>query len=106
MSDLVAVRRALISVSDKTGLADFATRLHQEFGVELISTGGTAKFLRDLGLPVTSHAAYESADEPDRTSIEAALERAGGVLAQAASELGLSRQALYRRLDRLGIKRD
>src|SRR6478672_9990565 len=53
MSDLVPVRRALISVSDKTGLADFATRLHQEFGVELISTGGTAKFLRDLGLPVT-----------------------------------------------------
>src|SRR6476469_4737666 len=53
MSDLVPVRRALISVSDKTGLADFATRLHQEFGVELISTGGTAKFLRDLGLTVT-----------------------------------------------------
>ena len=53
MSDLVPVRRALISVSDKTGLADFATRLHREFGVELISTGGTAKFLRDLGLPVT-----------------------------------------------------
>src|SRR3954464_10060836 len=51
--DLVPVRRALISVSDKTGLADFATRLHREFGVELISTGGTAKFLRDLGLAVT-----------------------------------------------------
>jgi phosphoribosylaminoimidazolecarboxamide formyltransferase/IMP cyclohydrolase len=53
MSHLVPVRRALISVSDKSGLPDFATRLHQEFGVELISTGGTAKFLRDLGLPVT-----------------------------------------------------
>jgi phosphoribosylaminoimidazolecarboxamide formyltransferase / IMP cyclohydrolase len=53
MPDLVPVRRALISVSDKTGLADFASRLHQEFGVELLSTGGTAKFLRDLGLPVT-----------------------------------------------------
>ncbi len=50
--DLVPVRRALLSVFDKTGLADFATRLHQEFGVELISTGGTARFLRDLGLPV------------------------------------------------------
>src|SRR5207248_9621636 len=50
---LVPVRRALISVSDKTGLADFATRLHQEFGVELISTGGTAQHLRELGLPVT-----------------------------------------------------
>src|SRR5438874_4635597 len=53
VSDLVPIKRALLSVSDKTGLADFATRLHQEFGIELISTGGTAKFLRDLGLPVT-----------------------------------------------------
>jgi phosphoribosylaminoimidazolecarboxamide formyltransferase/IMP cyclohydrolase len=50
---LVPVRRALISVSDKAGLADFATALVREFGVELISTGGTAKFLRDAGLPVT-----------------------------------------------------
>src|SRR3954463_7749893 len=53
MSDLVPVRRALISVSDKTGLAEFATALHKEFHVELISTGGTAKFLRDLDLPAT-----------------------------------------------------
>jgi phosphoribosylaminoimidazolecarboxamide formyltransferase/IMP cyclohydrolase len=53
MSDLVAVRRALISVSEKTGLADFAKALHDEFKIEVISTGGTAKFLRDLGLPVT-----------------------------------------------------
>jgi phosphoribosylaminoimidazolecarboxamide formyltransferase/IMP cyclohydrolase len=52
-SDLVPVKRALISVSDKTGLAEFAGALHQEFGIELISTGGTAKFLRELGLPVT-----------------------------------------------------
>jgi phosphoribosylaminoimidazolecarboxamide formyltransferase/IMP cyclohydrolase len=50
---LVPVRRALLSVSDKTGLAEFAGALHREFGVELISTGGTAKFLRDAGLPVT-----------------------------------------------------
>ena len=62
----------------------------------------------DLGLPApTAHvSAAAGGDEPDRASIEAALERAGGVLAQAASELGLSRQALYRRLDRLGIRRD
>src|SRR4051812_27142588 len=51
-ADLVPVRRALISVSDKSGLADFATALVKEFGVELISTGGTAKFLREAGLPV------------------------------------------------------
>jgi phosphoribosylaminoimidazolecarboxamide formyltransferase/IMP cyclohydrolase len=53
VSDLVPVKRALISVFDKTGLADFAKALHNEFGIELISTGGTARFLRDLGLQVT-----------------------------------------------------
>lgn len=53
MSDLVPVKRALISVSDKTGLKEFATALHKEFGVELISTGGTANFLREAKLPVT-----------------------------------------------------
>src|SRR4051812_6296642 len=51
--DLVPVRRALLSVSDKTGLADFAKALHHDFNVELISTGGTARFLREQGLPVT-----------------------------------------------------
>jgi phosphoribosylaminoimidazolecarboxamide formyltransferase/IMP cyclohydrolase len=52
MQDLVPIKRALISVSDKTGLAEFAAALHTEFAIELISTGGTAKFLRDKGLPV------------------------------------------------------
>jgi phosphoribosylaminoimidazolecarboxamide formyltransferase/IMP cyclohydrolase len=51
--DLVSIRRALISVSDKTGLAEFAKALHKEFQIQLISTGGTAKFLREQGLPVT-----------------------------------------------------
>lgn len=51
--DLVPVRRALLSVSDKTGLLDFATALAREFHVDLISTGGTARFLRDSGLKVT-----------------------------------------------------
>lgn len=45
------IRRALISVTDKTGIVDFARRLSQ-LGVELISTGGTAKTLRDAGLTV------------------------------------------------------
>jgi len=44
-------------------------------------------------------------DEIGREAIEAAMRRAGGVLSQAAAELGLSRQALYRRLDKLGIPR-
>ena len=44
--------RALISVSDKTGIVELAQQLHA-LGVGLISTGGTAKLLADQGLPVT-----------------------------------------------------
>lgn len=52
MSDLTIVRRALLSVSDKTDLVPFARVLSGEFGVELISTGGTAAAIRAAGLPV------------------------------------------------------
>ena len=45
------IRRALISVSDKTGIVDFARQL-QRFNVEIISTGGTAKALREAGIDV------------------------------------------------------
>ncbi len=74
----------------------------------LLGTG--AKIVAaDLGLPPAASAATANgpgADaEPDRASIEQALARAGGVVAQAAVELGLSRQALYRRMERLGIAR-
>src|SRR6266849_3155372 len=48
---LVKIRRALISVSDKTGIVEFAREL-KRFGVEIISTGGTAKTLRDAGLEI------------------------------------------------------
>ena len=51
MSDLQPVRRALLSVSDKTGLLDFAKVLAWR-GVELVSTGGTAAVLREAGLDV------------------------------------------------------
>jgi len=48
---LKKIRRALLSVTDKTGLVDFAQALAAH-GVDLVSTGGTAKALRDAGLPV------------------------------------------------------
>ncbi len=51
MTDLVPIRRALISVSDKTGLIEFGRFLAAK-GVEILSTGGTAKALRDAGVPV------------------------------------------------------
>ncbi|MFL6592271.1 MAG: sigma-54-dependent transcriptional regulator [Luteimonas sp.] len=61
----------------------------------------------DLGLAAApaNASSQGTSDEPDRADIEAALQRTGGVMSQAAAELGLSRQALYRRLERLGIAR-
>ncbi|MDS4026796.1 MAG: bifunctional phosphoribosylaminoimidazolecarboxamide formyltransferase/IMP cyclohydrolase [Candidatus Contendobacter sp.] len=51
------IRRALISVSDKTGIVDFARALIER-GVEILSTGGTAKLLSNNGLPVIEAADY------------------------------------------------
>src|SRR3989338_5458330 len=51
-TDLRKPQRALLSVSDKTGLVEFAKAL-QAKSVELLSTGGTAQLLREKGIPVT-----------------------------------------------------
>src|ERR1700712_334782 len=51
MSDALPIRRALLSVSDKTGLVEFARFLVGQ-GAEILSTGGTAKALREAGVPV------------------------------------------------------
>jgi len=47
----VTIKRALLSVSDKAGIIDFARNL-QEMDVELLSTGGTARAIREAGIPV------------------------------------------------------
>ncbi|HSA31894.1 MAG TPA: bifunctional phosphoribosylaminoimidazolecarboxamide formyltransferase/IMP cyclohydrolase [Candidatus Omnitrophota bacterium] len=54
---MIKVKRALISVSDKTGLVEFAREL-SALGVEILSTGGTAKGLMQAGIPVTEVADY------------------------------------------------
>lgn len=69
----------------------------------LLATGDRIE-AADLNLPKASVSKPAATQEPDRATIESALARAGGVIAQAAAELGLSRQALYRRMDRFGIK--
>ncbi|MEW6613102.1 MAG: bifunctional phosphoribosylaminoimidazolecarboxamide formyltransferase/IMP cyclohydrolase [Pseudomonadota bacterium] len=51
------IKRALISVSDKTGVVAFAQALHR-FGIEILSTGGTAKLLAEAGIPVIEVADY------------------------------------------------
>ncbi|MDO8580113.1 MAG: bifunctional phosphoribosylaminoimidazolecarboxamide formyltransferase/IMP cyclohydrolase [Candidatus Omnitrophota bacterium] len=54
---MIKVKRALLSVSDKTGLVAFAKGLHA-FGIEILSTGGTAKQLKDAGIPVMEVSEY------------------------------------------------
>lgn len=52
MPDL-SIRKALFAVYDKTDVADFAKALVKDFGIEIISTGGTARHLKEAGVPVT-----------------------------------------------------
>ncbi|MCK9172635.1 MAG: bifunctional phosphoribosylaminoimidazolecarboxamide formyltransferase/IMP cyclohydrolase [Desulfuromonas thiophila] len=54
---MATIKRALISLSDKTGIVDFAREL-AGFGVEILSTGGTASLLRQAGLPVKDVSEY------------------------------------------------
>src|SRR5499427_7077438 len=56
------IERALISVSDKTGLVEFATALHR-LGVEILSTGGTAAALSAAGIPVVSVSDFTGSPE-------------------------------------------
>lgn len=57
MTDTIRIKRALLSVSDKTGLTDLAKAL-ADAGVEILSTGGSAKAVRDAGITVTEVADY------------------------------------------------
>src|SRR2546423_14040822 len=59
---MAKIERALISVTDKSGLAEFAKSL-AGFGVEILSTGGTAKILRDAGLRVVQVSDYTGQPE-------------------------------------------
>jgi phosphoribosylaminoimidazolecarboxamide formyltransferase/IMP cyclohydrolase len=54
---MIKIKRALISVSDKTGIVDFASALHR-LGVEILSTGGTAKVLKEAKIPVIEVSDY------------------------------------------------
>lgn len=62
MSDRIRVKRALVSVADKRGLADFAARLHAA-GIEIVSSGGTSRALLEAGIPVTAVADVTEAPE-------------------------------------------
>ena len=80
------VRRALLSVSDKTGLVDFARGL-AELGVELIASGGTARVLREAGLEVVDVAALTGSPEMLGGRVKTLHPRVhGGVLARRDHE--------------------
>ena len=79
--------RALISVSDKTGIVEFARAL-RERGVELWSTGGTARLLAEAGLPVTEVSDVTGFPEMLDGRVKTLHPHIhGGLLAQLAREL-------------------
>ena len=87
----MAITRALLSVSDKTGLVEFAQALHESFQVELLSTGGTARTLRDAGLPVIDVADYTGAPELFEGRVKTLHPKVhGGLLHRRDSEEHLS----------------
>lgn len=59
---MAKVRRAIISVSDKKGVTEFAKELHA-MGIEILSTGGTARTLRDAGIPVKEVSEHTASPE-------------------------------------------
>jgi len=78
---MVTIRRALLSVTDKTGVVEFAHSLHQ-LGVELISTGGTAHAIQEAGVPVREVAEVTGFPEMLDGRVKTIHPRvAGGVLA-------------------------
>jgi len=85
----MAIKRALLSVSDKTGLVDFAKGLH-EFGVELLSTGGTAASLRDAGLPVIDVSEYTGDPELFEGRVKTLHPKVHGGLLQRLKLISLS----------------
>ncbi len=59
----MSIKRALLSVSDKCGIEPFARSLTEDFGVEVLSTGGTARALREAGVEVTEVASFTGSPE-------------------------------------------
>ena len=113
--DVLPLARHFLSSGQQLGLAaQRALLAHSWPGNvrELMNTMRRAALLSgnaeigpaDLGLPSVAAAEVTAEREPDRAEIESALTRARGVIARAARELGLSRQALYRRMEKLGLK--
>ena len=87
------IRRALISVSDKRGVADFAGQL-QQLDVEILSTGGTAKLLREKDIRVTEVSDYTGYPEMMEGRVKTLHPRVhGGILGRRGTDDAQMRQA-------------
>jgi phosphoribosylaminoimidazolecarboxamide formyltransferase/IMP cyclohydrolase len=86
MIDKIKISRAIISVSDKTGVVDFAREL-KAMGVEILSTGGTAKALRDAGIVVVEVSEYTGFPEMMEGRVKTLHPKiSGGILADRRKE--------------------
>ncbi len=86
------VRRALLSVSDKAGIVEFAQALSAR-GVELLSTGGTARLLADKGLPVTEVSDYTGFPEMMDGRVKTLHPKVhGGILGRRGQDDGIMQQ--------------
>ncbi len=91
-ADLVAVKRALISVSDKTGIVEFARALHAQ-GVEILSTGGTFKLLRDNQIPAIEVSDYTGFPEMMDGRVKTLHPKVhGGILGRRGTDEGVMAQ--------------
>ena len=80
------IQRALISVSDKAGIADFARDLHA-LGIEILSTGGTASLLAEAGIPVTEVSDYTGFPEMMAGRVKTLHPKIhGGILARRGTD--------------------
>jgi DNA-binding NtrC family response regulator len=95
-----AAQRALLSHAWPGNVRELMNTIRR---AALLSTAAEIQ-PADLGLAALATTEMVAEREPDRAEIESALSRTRGVIAAAARELGLSRQALYRRMEKLGLK--
>lgn len=86
MMDFRPIQRALLSVSDKTGIIEFAQALQQR-GVQLLSTGGTARLLRDNNIPVTDVSEHTGQEEIMNGRVKTLHPKIhGGILARRGTD--------------------
>jgi len=91
----MAIKRALLSVSDKTGLVEFATKLQKDYQVELLSTGGTSRALREAGLTVIDVSEFTGAPELFGGRVKTLHPKVHGGLLQVRDDAEHQKQARY-----------